>query len=187
MESQFVYDNQSKHLHLAFKEKFRTEDGLTLKVAGSIDTVTAKASCRGSLFKHVFLGRRPISRKATEQKDLRTRLGAGVYADLDQADVRAAANLTQYVALGSRDAYIKAVGQAEYNTNTNKKYGTGKLQLTKAFYGFTSDQDVKLSVGYKGTMDDRGRVTGEAFGEVRENNWRLQTNFKGKWLAMYDL
>lgn len=79
----------------------------------------------------------------------------------------------------------------------------GRAQVTKTMYNFTSEQDLKLSVGYRAQVSDSGDIHGvrgltascsvthvyhqEFFGELRENAWRVVTDFEGKWLVKYDL
>jgi hypothetical protein len=38
--------------------------------------------------------------------------------------------------------------------------GRGHVRLSKSIYNFTERQDVRLAVGYRGTMDDKGNVKG---------------------------
>lgn len=116
-----MFDNKARNLLLGFKEKFRTEDDYTLKVTGALNTVNGKATCQGSLFKHAFHGKRPSpSRKGGAQKDLRTRLGAGLLLDVDAAEMRAGVSAASYLQLGSPHTYVKAVGQAEYSVHSSQ-------------------------------------------------------------------
>jgi hypothetical protein len=38
--------------------------------------------------------------------------------------------------------------------------GRGHVRLSKSIYNFTERQDVRLAVGYRGTVDDKGNVKG---------------------------
>lgn len=119
METQFAFDGNSRALSLDVKEKFKTDEDWVIKAAGSLNTVTGKVSGTASLLKYYYTSSgRP--RKVTE-KDMRTRLGAGVVFDLQpRADARLTAIATHFVPMQSRTSYIKLVGQVEYNTKTNK-------------------------------------------------------------------
>jgi hypothetical protein len=61
------------------------------------------------------------------------------------------------------------------------------VRLSKSIYNFTSAQDVRVAVGYRGFVDEKGVVTGDYYGQIRENNWSLNTDFKGFWGIRYDL
>jgi hypothetical protein len=52
-------------------------------------------------------------------------------------------------------------------------FAVGRAQLSKAVYNFTSEQDVKLTVGYKARVNDKGDVDG--------------VSVKPLWLASCDL
>lgn len=123
METQFAFDGSSRALSLDFKEKFKTDEDWVIKAAGSLNTVTGKVSGTASLLKYYYTSNGSRPRKATE-KDMRTRLGAGVLFDLQPcADVRLTAMATHFVPMQSRTSYIKLVGQVEYNTKSNKVSG----------------------------------------------------------------
>jgi hypothetical protein len=57
---------------------------------------------------------------------------------------------------------------------------TGNVELTQKIFNFQEDQDLKLRVGYD--------VVKQGFyGQIRENNWTFNTNFKDRWDVKYDL
>ncbi len=41
-----------------------------------------------------------------------------------------------------------------------QKEGNAHLRLSKAIYNFTDTQDLRLAVGYRATVDEKGAVTG---------------------------
>lgn len=119
METQFVFDGNSRALSLDVKEKFKTDEDWVIKATGSLNTTNGNVHGKASLLKYIYSNStRP--RKATD-KDMRTRVGAGVMMDLQpRADVRLAAVATHFVPLKHKSSYVKLVGQAEYNTKSNK-------------------------------------------------------------------
>ncbi len=56
----------------------------------------------------------------------------------------------------------------------------GSVELTKKIFNFVEDQDLKLRLGYD--LCERG-----FYGQIRENNWTFNTNFRDKWDVKYDL
>lgn len=44
--------------------------------------------------------------------------------------------------------------------------GHGHVRLSKSIYNFTERQDVRLSVGYRGIVDDKGNFKGVSFRAV---------------------
>ena len=126
-----------------------------------------------------------------------------------------------------------------------QKEGNAHFRLSKAIYNFTDTQDLRLAVGYRATVDEKGVISGvsslsqlppdrllaarithvlfsrlvtvgvppcmaiilwprhrplvrtrdpcgempiqDYYGQLRENNWSLYTDFKGFVGARYDL
>jgi len=63
---------------------------------------------------------------------------------------------------------------------SRKKVWKGKVELSQKIFNFTEDQDLKIKLGY-----DIARRT--PYGQFRENNWTLDTDFRSKWSINYDL
>jgi hypothetical protein len=57
---------------------------------------------------------------------------------------------------------------------------SGAVELTQKIFNFQEDQDLKLRLGYD--LRERG-----FYGQIRENNWTFNTNFRDKWDVKYDL
>ena len=57
---------------------------------------------------------------------------------------------------------------------------SARLELTQKIFNFQEDQDLKLRVG----LDLGSR---KLYGQIRENNWTFNTDFKEKWDVRYDL
>ena len=55
-----------------------------------------------------------------------------------------------------------------------------KIELTQKIFNFQEDQDLKLRVGF-----DVGKK--KLYGQIRENNWTFNTDFRDKWDVRYDL
>jgi hypothetical protein len=124
METQFVYDGKHRNLALAFKEKFTTDTNWVVRVNGSLNTVTGKTDSSGSLLKYYFHPDSQKTPRKASDKDLRTKVAGGLTVDLQpRAEVRLAASTTHFIPFRpfrNNSAYVKLVGQAEYNPQTNK-------------------------------------------------------------------
>lgn len=46
--------------------------------------------------------------------------------------------------------------------------GHGHVRLSKSFYNFTERQDVRMAVGYRGTVDDKGNFKGVSNSRCRQ-------------------
>ncbi|KAK9809738.1 hypothetical protein WJX73_001386 [Symbiochloris irregularis] len=195
METQLHFDNCSKQLSLRFKERFRTDEGINFKVKGSLNTVT------GAIESNFSLG---TGRSDLRQRNSR-RLRRGTRATFEFHKPELSLQGT-YVPGPDELAYglkaqqrtfagpfwLKAKGAVQYRARSQKVSAHGDLQLCHTMYRFTDMQDVRLVLGCHAHADGRS-TRGSLFnsvvpyGVVRENNWSLLTNFKGRWTVLYDL
>ena len=171
METQLTYDNRSRSLGLFAKERFVSDDNVVFTVEGNLDTATG--ACRGKLaLKKQFFP------EPTNQFYTRANLGASYQTKTDQilygVDAKKSFELTQD---GLLTLDVKA---GLHMSASRRREWTGKVALTQKIFNFTEDQDVKIKVGYDAT---RNRL----FGQVRENNWTLDTDFVRTWALKYDL
>ena len=56
----------------------------------------------------------------------------------------------------------------------------GRVELTQKIFNFQEDQDLKLRLGFN--VGERS-----FYGQIRENNWTFNTDFKDRWDVRYDL
>lgn len=54
------------------------------------------------------------------------------------------------------------------------------MELSQKIFNFTEDQDLRLQLGYD-------LANKQPYGQIRENNWTLNTNFRNTWSISYDL
>ncbi|KAK9830477.1 hypothetical protein WJX72_011951 [[Myrmecia] bisecta] len=188
METQLTFDNQRRSLGLFFKEKFVTDSNLMLKVKGVIDTKTGQIDYAGSLRKFFYSKTPPTPGQRIVVADRkRVKVGAGLSYISGTEDVLCGLTVKKQFQLGEGENWATFKAQADYNTQTQKMVGLGRAQFSKAIYNFTDTQDLRLRLGYKAHVTQEGVVTGEPYGQLRENNWSLNTDFKGHWSVRYDL
>jgi hypothetical protein len=190
METQLVYDTTRKSLGLRVRETILTQGNgilgnLALKVHGVLNTRTGQLDYNGSLTKFLTGA---VRRRNIYVAKAKLRIGPMVSFDSKTDDIVGGLLLKKHTAIGNNfDLWLKIAASAEVNTRTKQPLGRGHVRLSKSIYNFTERQDVRLAVGYRGTMDDKGNVKGDYYGQLRENNWALHTDFKGYMGLRYDL
>lgn len=190
METQLVYDNNRKSLGLRVRETILTPGNgilgnLALKVHGVLNTRTGQLDYNGSLTKFLTGA---VRRRNIYLAKTKLRIGPMVSFDSKHDDIVGGLLLKKHTAIGSNFyLWLKIAASAEVNTRTKKPVGHGHVRLSKSFYNFTERQDVRMAVGYRGTVDDKGNFKGDYYGQVRENNWSLNTDFRGYVGLRYDL
>ena len=139
------------------------------QVSGSLDTkdgrVESKAYVRKKFFPEAVLSRVDMGLSyATTQDDVKYGVAGKKSFELTD-DGLMTLDIKGGVSMGS-----KARG-ANFS---------GNVELTQKIFNFQEDQDLKLRVGFD-------VVKKGFYGQIRENNWTFNTNFKDRWDVKYDL
>lgn len=189
-ETQLTFDNSQRTLGLRVRETIVTPGSgllgnLKLIVYGQLNTRTGKLEYNGQLCKYLTGTVRRRSPYAAKSK---LRFGPVLKFGSANDDIVGGLLLKKHTPVGgSLDMWLKVAASAEMNSRTHKPEGFGHVRLSKSIYNFTERQDVRLSVGYRGRIDENGTVRGDAYGQLRENNWSLNTDFQGYVGVRYDL
>ena len=149
---------------------FPSHSTFPTQVSGSLDTRDGRVESRAYVRKKFF----PDS--------VLTRVDMGLSYATTQDDVRYGLN-------GRRTFDITDDGLLTLDVKGGCMVGSkgakrpdvvGCVELTQKIFNFQEDQDLKLRLGYD--LRERG-----FYGQIRENNWTFNTNFRDKWDVKYDL
>mmetsp|Transcript_30226 Transcript_30226/g.66038 ORF Transcript_30226/g.66038 Transcript_30226/m.66038 type:complete len:171 (-) Transcript_30226:86-598(-) len=170
METSLRFDSEQKKLFLHAKENFVSDDNVMLTVQGSLCTRTGAVLGKVQLRKKFF-------------PEFVTRLDIGATYETNKDEVK-------YMLAGKKrfelsdDGLLSLDLKGNYNFNASSKpfkgEGTGRVELSRKIFNFTEDQDLKLKIG----MSSADKLM---YMQVRENNWTLNINQKGRWDVRYDL
>lgn len=189
-ETQLTFDNSQRTLGVRVRETILTPGNglfgnLSLKVQGQLNTRTGKLDYNGRLCKFVT---GTVRRRNIHAAKTKLRIGPMLKFDSANDDIIGGLLLKKHTPVaGHLDLWLKVAATAEMNSRTHKSEGFGHVRLSKSIYNFTDRQDVRLSVGYRGRVDEKGTVRGDYYGQLRENNWSLNTDFQGYVGVRYDL
>ncbi|DBA68630.1 TPA: hypothetical protein ACH3X2_013568 [Trebouxia sp. C0005] len=187
METQLTFDSKAKQLNLAFKERFVTDSNFQLKITGGINTKTGAVEYQGFLGKFFLAKPRSSSGYSLAADKKQLRIGAGVHYDSVSEQYQVGVTARKNFQLGSSETWLKLSQDALYNPQTQKPSGVGTAQLSKSIFNFTDTQDVRLLVGCNAVINHKGDVVKAPYGQIRENNWSLNTTLKNDWSIRYDL
>jgi hypothetical protein len=139
------------------------------KVSGSLDTkdgrVESRAYVRKKFFPDAFLSRVDMGLSyATTADDVTYGINGKKSFELTD-DGLTTLDVKGGVSMGSRSRGADV---------------DARVELTQKIFNFQEDQDLKLRVG----VDLSSR---KVYGQIRENNWTFNTDFKEKWDVRYDL
>jgi len=185
-----TFDNSQRTLGIRIRETILTPGSgllgnLSLKIQGQLNTRTGKLDYHGRLCKFLTGA---VRRRSIYAAKTKLRLGPMLKFDSATDDIVGGLLLKKHMPVGgSLDMWLKLAATVEMNSRTHKSEGTGHVRLSKSIYNFTERQDVRMSVGYRCNMDEQGNFKGDAYGQLRENNWSLNTDFQGYIGVRYDL
>lgn len=206
MESRLELGSSSKQLGISFKKQFEHDSGVSLKVRGVLNTVTAQVQMNGALNKFFRAGKvKPFNPNEVYQPDTRLRLGVGVKAagvggkSLSADDLLLSLSAKKKVAVQRSQEvvrsrlllrnYTQAAVAANYDYNIRTEQWAGELHghVSHAIFRFTDDQDVRLTAGVRAPLTQRGVGEARPYLRVQENCWALTVHPDGQWRVSYDL
>ncbi|KAJ0985320.1 hypothetical protein J5N97_003676 [Dioscorea zingiberensis] len=167
METSLRLDGESKSLRIHAKQKFPLDPKIHLQAHGEIDTTAGTPSCLALIIRQ-FFPQQSTSIGVGLQLDKYGKLGYNIRG-------KKAFPVTSSGLFG-----FNIKGRCDLDKEFQKRKASGGIELVWSILNFQSNQDVRLKVGY------------EFFDEVpylqlRENNWSLNADMKGRWNVRYDL
>ena len=199
METSLTLDNKQRNLNVLFKQRFEHSSDVQLKVKGVLNTVTAGGQFWGKLNKFLRLGDLKYNSSDAFRPDTRLRLGLGAKASSVTEDVFLSVNGKKKFTIQSQQAvqkglpilknYTQLTLAATYDYNMRNEIwgGEAHASVSHAIFKFVDNQDVRVTVGVRGRINQTGLADYEPYLRVQENCWSILTNLKGDWRLTYDL
>ncbi|KAJ8433546.1 hypothetical protein Cgig2_018099 [Carnegiea gigantea] len=167
METSLRYSGDSKSLRIHAKEKFPIDSLTFLQVHGELDTRYGGPGYCSAILRHFY-------------PDLSASLGLGVqfhrYEKL-RYTVRAK---KAFPATSNGRISFNIKGRCDADKDFKERKSKGAAEFVWSIFNFQKDQDVRFKVGYD--MIDK-----VPYMQIRENNWTLNADTKGRWNIRYDL
>ena len=171
METRLEYDNKKRSLELHATEHFVSDDSVVLTVQGNLNTKTG--ACQGGLSL-----RKRFFPEATNRWYTRADLGASYETATDE--IRYGAEAKKSFELTADGLLTFDVEGGVQISAARRRTWNGRVEVSQKIFNFTEDQDLKLKVGYDAAKR-------RPYGQIRENNWTLDTDFRKNWSLKYDL
>ncbi|XP_022722678.1 outer envelope pore protein 21, chloroplastic-like isoform X1 [Durio zibethinus] len=167
METSLRYSGDSKALRIHAKEKFSIDSKTHLQVYGELDTRTGAPSNFCAMIRHFY-------------PDLHTSLGVGLRYDK--------CDKVQYTLRGKRSFLVTnnglvnfvVKGRYDVDQEFEGRKSEGAAEFTFSIINFQRDQDVRFKLGYE--VSEK-----VPYLQIRENNWTLDVDMKGRWNIRFDL
>ncbi|KAK7283473.1 hypothetical protein RIF29_13014 [Crotalaria pallida] len=195
--------DSSKSLRIHAKQKLPIDSNTFFQVHGELDTKFGHVNSFGALIRHFY-------------PQLSATLGVGVrYDKHDKLRYIVAAKQTFPVTVDGL-LNFKIKGQCLVDEGFKERKSGGAAELSWSIFNFQKDQDLRLRFGYEVfeqfkearlitkccsdhqcallttivlTFELDGVLTSldVPYLQIRENNWTLNADYKGRWNVRYDL
>ncbi|WZZ67290.1 hypothetical protein YC2023_078660 [Brassica napus] len=141
--------------------------GVKLFLHGELDAGTGAPSYFCAMIRHLF-------------PEALTGLGVGLYYD-KRHKLRSHVRGKKEFPMGANKLVTFNVkGRCDFDQDFNQKNPIGAAEFSWNKMNFKEDQDVRIKVGYE-------MFNKVPYMQIRENNWTLNANMKGKWNLRFDL
>ncbi|KAL8130691.1 hypothetical protein V2J09_019846 [Rumex salicifolius] len=167
MDTSLRLNGEAKALRIHAKQKFPLDADTYLQAHGELDTKLG-APTGGSLVLRRFF------------PDLSGSIGIGVrYNKYDRF---------RYLLHGKKSFPVSSDGNIKFNvkgrSSLDEEFKQRKRVVGAEFvwdiWNFQKEQDVRLKLGYE-------LISKVPYLQIRENNWSLNADIKGRWNIRYDL
>ncbi|KAF3611266.1 hypothetical protein DY000_02046016 [Brassica cretica] len=157
METSLRYSANSRSLRIHAKEKLH----------GELDTRAGSPSYFCAMIRHFF-------------HEASTNIGVGLHYDKSQKLRVFVRGKKKFPVRTDALLTFNIKGRCDFDQEFNLRNPKGAAEFDLNIWKFEKDQDLRLRVGYE--MFDK-----VPYMQIRENNWTLNTNLKGKWNVRFDL
>ncbi|XP_043711991.1 outer envelope pore protein 21, chloroplastic-like [Telopea speciosissima] len=167
METSLRYGGDSKALRIHAKENFPIFTNKHFQVHAALDTGSGDLGYFSGIIRNFY-------------PKLSTTLGVGLLYDKHDKfryTVRGKTNIP--VTTNGPLSFI-IQGRYDGDNDFKEKKPRGAAELSWSIFNFQKDQDVRFKVGYE-------VFNKVPYLQIRENNWTLNADMKGKWYVRLDL
>ncbi|QCE16783.1 hypothetical protein DEO72_LG11g3802 [Vigna unguiculata] len=164
METSLRYGEDSKALRIHAKEKLAIFPNTYLQVHGELDTKFGQPSSSGAFIRYF-------------NPNLSSTLGFGLRYD-KREKLRYTVNAKKTYTVGVLNFKVKGASEVEREFKEGKSRIAAEVLLN--LFNFKQDQDIRLKIGCE-------YFEKVPYLQIRENNWTINADYKGRWNVRYDL
>ncbi|KMT19237.1 hypothetical protein BVRB_1g014190 [Beta vulgaris subsp. vulgaris] len=169
METSLRYSKDSKSLRLHAKQKLIIDSDTFLQVHGELDTKYGSPNYFCAML-----------RRFHNQPQLASSLGLGVQYDKHEKLGYTARGKMAFPVTSDDSISFKVKGRYDADKEFKQRRSMGGAEFSWSIFNFQKEQDLRVKVGY----DVIEKVP---YMQLRENNWTVNADVKGKWNIRYDL
>ncbi|KAL9225701.1 hypothetical protein vseg_001594 [Gypsophila vaccaria] len=169
METSLRYSDDAKSLVINAKQKLLIDSETFLQVRAELDTKYGGPSHFSAMLRRFYyLPQSAASLGLGVQFDKRENLGYVVRSKMG------------FPVSSTKSVRFNVKGRCDVDKDLKQRKSKGAAEFSWSILNFQKDQDVRVKVGY----DIIEKVP---YMQIRENNWTVNADAKGRWNIRYDL
>ncbi|XP_042493579.1 outer envelope pore protein 21, chloroplastic-like isoform X2 [Macadamia integrifolia] len=167
METSLRYGGDSKALRIHAKENFPIATNKHFQVHAALDTGSGDLGYFSGIIRNFY-------------PELSTTLGVGLRYDKQDKFRYTVHGKTKFPLTTNGQLSFNIKGRYDAHKDFQEKKSRGAAEFSWSIFNFQKDQDVRFKVGYE-------VFNKVPYLQIRENNWTLNADMKGKWYVRFDL
>ncbi|XP_010537217.1 PREDICTED: outer envelope pore protein 21B, chloroplastic [Tarenaya hassleriana] len=167
METSLRYTSNSRSLKIHAKEKLLVNSRTRLQLHGELDTGTGAPSYFCAMIRYF-------------NPEALTILGLGLHYNKREKLRCLVRGKMEFPVRTGVPVTFNVKGRCDFDQEFNQRNPKGAAEFAWSVMNFQEDQSVRLKVGYE-------IFEKVPYMQIRENNWTLNANMKGRWNLRYDL
>ncbi|KAF7829460.1 outer envelope pore protein 21, chloroplastic-like [Senna tora] len=167
METSLRYPGDSKALRIHAKQKFPIDSNTHLQVNGELDTRLGRLTYASAQIRHFY-------------PDLSATLGVGLQYDKYEKLWYSVRGKKAFPVTNDGLLTFNIKGRSDVDKEFKERKSRGAAEFSWSIFNFQKDQDVRLRVGYEVFEQ-------VPYLQIRENNWVINADYKGRWNVRFDL
>ncbi|XP_010539779.1 PREDICTED: outer envelope pore protein 21B, chloroplastic [Tarenaya hassleriana] len=167
MDTSLRYASNSKSLKIHAKEKLPLNSKTRLQFHGELDTGTGAPSYICAMIRYFFM-------------EASTSLGLGLHYDKREKLRCLVRGKKEFPVIADGIVTFNVKGRSDFDQDFNQRNLKGAAEFAWNIANFQEDQGIRLKVGYE-------IFEKVPYMQIRENNWTVNADMKGRWNVRYDL
>ncbi|KAI9073398.1 hypothetical protein K1719_044631 [Acacia pycnantha] len=167
METSLRCGVDSKALRIHAKQTFPIDSNTHLQVHGELDTKFGRPCYFSAWIRHLY-------------PELSATLGVGLLYDKYDKLWYSVRGKKTFPVTNDGLLSFNIKGRSDVDKEFKGRKSRGAAEFSWSIFNFQKDQDVRLRVGYE-------VLEQVPYMQIRENNWAINVDYRGRWNVRFDL
>ncbi|XP_014500095.1 outer envelope pore protein 21, chloroplastic [Vigna radiata var. radiata] len=184
METSLRYGEDFKALRIHAKEKLRINSNTYVQMNGELDTKVGQLTSSSSiLIKHFYSNLSSIlgvGLRHDKREKFRYTVNAKTTIPVPVSVLKGSSEVDREFKELPNVLNFKIKGACDVDREFKEKKSRVAVEFSLNLFNFQKDQDIRLRLGCE-------CLEKVLYLQIRENNWTINADYKGRWNVRYDL